>query len=288
MIIPPLPTPFDAKGNLDAAAFAELAQALEPQVDGLLFYGSNGEGVHLSNTEREKGLKAQQPSKPCGMGLMEETIPAGLEALAQANMVAARYVLVTPPRYYNANLSAEGLASYYTVLAGAAGPEVWLYHVPQNTKAELPLPLVAELAKHPRITGLKDSSGELSRMAFYRAAGVGLEVFTGHAPTFLGSLALGAKGGILAAANLAPKGYRAILSAWKEGNSSEALRLHCQLEPLGRILAQGGFVLLKQALRYLGLPGGYPRPPYPHESPHWAGFRPVLDKLKYDGLLVTG
>jgi dihydrodipicolinate synthase/N-acetylneuraminate lyase len=283
MILPPIPTPFDREGRLDTGAFRALAEALEPLVDGLLIYGSNGEGVHLTPEERRRGLFALNPQKPFLVGLMEETLPQAERALAEAKERGAMGLLVTPPRYYHASLG-EGLVRYYQALA--EGMPVWLYHVPQNTKVDLPLPAVKALAAHPGVVGLKDSSGDLGRFAFYQAEGLPLRVYTGHAPTFLGALALGAEGGILAAANLAPRAYRALLSAFREGRLGEAQALQKRLYPLGALLAQGGVPLLKQALRHLGLPAGYPRPPYPAESPLFPGLLPVLEALKEEGWLL--
>lgn len=285
MIIPPLPTPFDHLGNLDAEAFRDLAQAIEPHVDGLLFYGSNGEGVHLTREERAVGLAIQTPQKPVMVGLMEETLTQAAIALGEAESLGAR-VLVTPPRYYEANLGHDGLLRYFGGIADMGKAEVWLYHVPANTKAQMPLPVVAELAKHHNIGGLKDSSGELARMAFYASQKLALELYTGHAPTFLGALGLGARGGILAVSNLAPKPYKQMLTLWQAGQVAEAQALQAEVEPFGRVLAQGGFVLLKQALRHLGLPGGYPRPPYPSESPVWPAFKPLLEEFRARGWTV--
>lgn len=286
MIIPPLPTPFDSKGHLDSEAFRALAQAVEPHVDGLLFYGSNGEGVHLSKDERRAGLAAQSPAKPVWVGLMEETLAQAQVALEEAAALGARS-LVTPPRYYEAQLGTEGFLNYYRTLAETGKGEIWLYHVPQNTKVQLPLPVIAELSKHPGITGIKDSSGDLARMAFYASQKLNLELYTGSAPNFLGALALGAKGGIMAVANLAPKPYKMLLSAWQAGKVAEAQALQNRLEPFGRGLAAGGVVLLKQALRHLGLPGGYPRPPYGAESPAWASFKPILEEFRAEGWTVA-
>ncbi|GIW26583.1 dihydrodipicolinate synthase family protein [Meiothermus sp.] len=285
MIIPPLPTPFDQNGHLDAEAFRDLAQAIEPHVDGLLFYGSNGEGVHLTREERAAGLAIQTPQKPAMVGLMEETLAQAAIALSEAESLGAK-VLVTPPRYYEANLGHDGLLRYFGGIADMGKAEVWLYHVPANTKAPLPLPVVAELSQHPNIGGLKDSSGELARMAFYTSQKLALKLYTGHAPTFLGALGLGAQGGILAVSNLAPKPYKEMLKLWQAGKVAEAQALQAEVEPFGRILAQGGFVLLKQALRHLGLPGGYPRPPYPSESPVWPAFKPLLEEFRARGWTV--
>lgn len=283
MILPPIPTPFDREGRLDTAAFRELAEALEPLVDGLLIYGSNGEGVHLTPEERSWGLKALSLRKPFLVGLMEETLPQAERALLEAKEAGAVAILTTPPRYYHGSLG-EGLLTYYQTLAERM--PLFLYHVPQNTKVDLPLPAVEALAEHPNILGIKDSSGDLHRLAFYQARLRGFRVFTGHAPTFLAAMALGAEGGILAAANLAPRAYRTLLEAFRSGRIQEAQALQKRLFPLGNLLAKGGVPLLKQALRYLGLPAGYPRPPYPGESPLWSAFLPELESLKEEGWIL--
>lgn len=283
MILPPIPTPFDREGRLDEEAFRELAQALEPLADGLLVYGSNGEGVHLTPEERARGLRALRPKKPFLVGLMEETLPQAEGALLEAKAAGAMALLATPPRYYHGSLGA-GLLRYYEALAEKM--PLFLYHVPQNTKVDLPLEAVEALAPHPNVLGIKDSSGDLSRLAFYQARLREFRVYTGHAPTFLGALALGAEGGILAAANLAPRAYRALLDHFRQGRLAEAQELQKKLFPLGDLLAKGGVPLLKQALRHLGLPAGYPRPPYPAESPLWERFRPVLERLKEEGWVL--
>lgn len=283
MILPPIPTPFDREGRLDEEAFRELAQALEPLADGLLVYGSNGEGVHLTPEERARGLRALRPKKPFLVGLMEETLPQAEGALLEAKAAGAMALLATPPRYYHGSLGA-GLLRYYEALAEKM--PLFLYHMPQNTKVDLPLEAVEALAPHPNVLGIKDSSGDLSRLAFYQARLREFRVYTGHAPTFLGALALGAEGGILAAANLAPRAYRALLDHFRQGRLAEAQALQKKLFPLGDLLAKGGVPLLKQALRHLGLPAGYPRPPYPAESPLWERFLPVLEGLKEEGWVL--
>jgi len=283
VILPPIPTPFDREGRLDTGAFRELAEALEPLVDGLLVYGSNGEGVHLTPEERARGLRALKPGKPFLVGLMEETLPQAERALEEARAAGAWALLATPPRYYHTSLG-EGLLRYYEALAERM--PLFLYHVPQNTRVDLPLALVETLARHPQVQGLKDSSGEMARFAFYQARLQAFRVYTGHAPTFLAALALGAEGGILAAANLAPRAYRALLHRFREGRLEEAQALQRKLFPLGDLLARGGVPLLKQALRHLGLPAGYPRPPYPAESPLWQSLLPVLEGLKEEGWVL--
>lgn len=287
MIIAPLPTPFDGD-HPDWSAFAELIAALEPYLDGLLLFGSNGEAVHLNPLEQRMGLLAVAPGvgKPFWVGTGAESLPQAAMLLEQAAEAGAMAALVTPPRYFTRTMSKEAYLRYYRGLADLDALPVWLYHVPQLTHADLGLEVVRELAMHDNIQGLKDSSGELERMAYYQSEALTLRLFTGHAPTFLGALALGAEGGILAAANLAPMAYQKLLEAWQAGNITEAQAWQEKLFPFGRMLAKGGFILLKQALRYLGLPAGFPRPPYDQTSPHWPDSLPILEALRSEGLVV--
>jgi 4-hydroxy-2-oxoglutarate aldolase len=287
VLIPPVPTPFDPDGNPDWGALQALVQHVRPFVDGVLLFGSNGEAVHLSTKERQEALACVKPSCPFWVGCGDETVMQAREHLGVAREAGATAALVTPPRYYAGALGDDGLLRYFTALAEADALPVWLYHIPQLTKTELPLGVVEQLASHANVVGIKDSSGQLARLAYYASRELELTVCTGAASTLLGALALGANGAILAAANLAPAGYRAMMDAWSKGDIEGAVRWQNKLEPLGRLLGQGGFVLLKQALRHLGLPAGYPRPPYPQQSPLWASFVPVLESLQREGLLIV-
>jgi dihydrodipicolinate synthase/N-acetylneuraminate lyase len=266
----------------------ELVAVLQPQVDGVLLFGSNGEAAHLTHDERERGLAEVPVEKPLWVGAGDESTMQAERHVRIACDAGAVAALVTPPRYYANSLGPEGLLHYFQQLACLEAIPIWLYHIPQLTKSPIPLEVVSELASYPHIAGLKDSSGEMARMAYYQAQKLDLTVFTGHAPSLLAALALGANGAILAAANLAPVPYRSLVAAWSRGDVATARRWQKELEPLGRVLGRGGFVLLKQAMRYLGLPAGWPRPPYPHESPAWQDLEPILVRLREQGALVSG
>ncbi len=286
MILPPLPTPFDDAGRPDWEAWQRVADALAPHVDGMLLFGSTGEAVALDPDERCAGLRALRVEGFFGVGVIEESLAQAIAATEAAADAGAAFVLATPPRYYGGGARADVCARFYRELA-AVGPEVWLYHVPQLSRVPLPLATVEALAEHPNVTGIKDSSGELARLAFYDARSLGLRVFTGHAPTLLGALALGAEGGILAAANLAAPGYRALVGAWREQRFTDARALQRGLEPLGRTLGADAVALVKRGLGRLGVDAGVPRPPYPATSEHEAPFLRALDRAVEAGWTVA-
>lgn len=270
MILPPIPTPFDREGRLDEEAFRELAQALEPLVDGLLVYGSNGEGVHLTPEERARGLRALRPRKPFLVGLMEETLPQAEGALLEAKAAGAMALLATPPRYYHGSLGA-GLLRYYEALAEKM--PLFLYHVPQNTKVDLPSrrwrPWPRTRTSSASRTPAATSAGSPSTRPASRSSGS-----TPATPPPSSAPWPWGRKGILAAANLAPRAYRALLDHFREGRLAEAQELQKKLFPLGDLLAKGGVPLLKQALRHLGLPAGYPRPPTRRKAPFGRGSSP--------------
>lgn len=286
MIIPPVPTPFDRQGRPDWTALQALLERLSPYVDGFLIFGSNGEAPLLFPEERRRGLGELEPPKPFLVGVGDESLPQARVHLLAAKEAGAFAALAFPPRFFSGLLDLNALVRYYLGLTEAGLP-VWLYHVPQLTKVDLPLHAVARLAQIPGLEGIKDSSGEVSRFAYYQAQRLPLRVYSGNATVFLAGLVHGVEGGILAVANIVPHLARALLEAFREGDLARAQALQNRLDALSRLLGRGGPVLLKQAMRHLGLPAGYPRPPYAAESPLWDRFEPLLEALAEEGWTVS-
>ncbi len=287
MILPPVPTPFDAAGRPDWGALQAILDRLAPEVDGVLVFGSNGEAPLLAPEERRAGLARLRVPGFFLAGVGDESLPQARGHLEAARDAGADAALAFPPRFFSGLLDEAAYLAYYRGLA-EGGLAVWLYHVPQLTKVPLPLSVVERLAALPGVEGIKDSSGEVGRFAYYDARRLGLRVYSGSAVVFLPALLHGAEGGVLAVANLVPRLARGILEAFRQGRLDEARRLQNRLDPLARLLGRGGPVLLKQAMRHLGLPAGRPRPPYPEESPLWRAFRPVLEGLAEEGFAVGG
>ncbi len=282
MIVPALVTPFDRQGRPDAAALQGLIDRLAPSVDGFLLLGSTGEAVTLAPDERERLLAAVTTPGPTWVGVGDESLALARRHAEAAVEHGADVLLAMPPRFYDRAMTAEAFRAYFEGLAEVG--EVWLYHVPIFTKAAFPVRVVVELADHPRITGIKDSSGEAARLEHYRRFAPGLRVFSGSGTALPAAVASGAAGAILAVANLAPRLFARVFADARAGHTDA--RLAGLAYETAELMGRGGVTLLKQALRSLGAPAGYPRAPMAAESPLWNDARPLLERLGEEGWLL--
>ena len=265
-IIPPLPTPFDSEGAFDAEAQKQLIQALEPNVDGFLILGSNGEAAFLSEAERREVLEQARAIIPKTKSMIAGTGGEATRTVIERNRTAAEvgadFVLVVAPFYFRGQMSDAVLEKHYRTVADESPLPVLLYNIPQATTLSLSPGLVAKLAEHPNIVGIKDSSGNVGALTeMMRQVPEDFTVLTGNAPTLLPALSLGAKGGILAVANVAPKAYKRIIDYFEVGKLGEARALQLRLNPLAlAVTSRYGVPGLKAALRLQGHTG-YPRAP---------------------------
>jgi 4-hydroxy-2-oxoglutarate aldolase len=269
-IIVPVTTPFDAvTGDIAPIAFREnLRKWIAQPINGVLLFGSTGEGALLDDDEKERLT-----------GFARSVVPAGLPLLAgvgtestrgtirQAKRVAAQgadAVLVHPAPYFGAYLSPAELAAHFREVADASPIPVLVYHIPKYTKVTLEAGLVAELMRHPNIIGLKDSSGDVKRFAdFTSACGTqSCRLFVGSGALLYTALELGAAGGIVAAGLIAPEWCAEVYAQFRAGNSAKAGQIQAKITPLHKeIVAAHGAVGLKAAIEEIGYVGGAPRPP---------------------------
>lgn len=266
-IIPPVPTPFSSQGDLDTESLKTLIAKLEPEVDGLLILGSNGEAAYLSEEERRAALEAARSvipqSKPMIAGTGGEATRIVIERNQTAAEAGADYVLVVAPFYFKGGMTEAVLQTHFETVASESPIPVLLYNIPQATTLSLSPALIAKLAQHPNIAGLKDSSGNVGALTeTMRQVPADFTVLTGNAPTLLPALSLGVAGGILAVANVAPKAYKRIVSCFQAGQVKEARNLQLRLNPLAlAVTSKYGVPGLKAALRQQGRTAGHPRAP---------------------------
>ena len=272
-VLGPVVTTFQSgSGELDLAGFARnLRTHLEAGLDGIVVAGSTGEAALLDERERGSLVETAREIVPRDKLLI---IGTGAEstrtALRQTRLAADRgadAVLVVAPHYYGAKaMTSAALRAHYVAIADASPVPVVLYNIPKYMHFALAPQLVAELARHENIVGIKDSSGDLELLgAYLQAQSESFNVLTGNGSTFKQALALGARGGILAVALIATVLAVDIYASVTKGRAdgvSAAEQAQQRLTPVsGRIVSELGVAGVKAALDQIGLVGGPVRPP---------------------------
>jgi 4-hydroxy-2-oxoglutarate aldolase len=271
-IVPPIPTPFGQNEALALHLQQRLIGKLAPSSDGFLILGSNGEAVYLSEVERREVLASAREvisrDKVMIAGTGGEATRTVIARCEEAAEIGADYALVVPPFYFKSQMTEAVLDAHYRKVADASPIPVLLYNVPAATTLALSATLIAELADHPNIAGIKDSSGNIAAMTDYLGrVPTRFTVLTGSAPTFLAALSVGATGGILAVANLIPEVYRQILSHLNAGRVADARALQLAHNPLAAaVSSQYGVAGLKAALALQGNDMGDVRSPLQNVS----------------------
>ena len=161
-------------------------------------------------------------------------------------------------------MTGAALESHYVAVADASPIPVLLYSVPANTTLDLPLDSVIRLASHKNIVGIKESGGDITKIAsmIHGTRGENFQVIAGSASFLLASLYLGAVGGICALANVLPGPVCQLVSLFTEGRHEEARALQYRLiAPNGAVTKQFGVSGLKQSMDWAGYYGGPTRSP---------------------------
>jgi 4-hydroxy-2-oxoglutarate aldolase len=267
-IMPPVITNFDTAGEIAPIPFREnLRRWIETPVDGIVLFGSNGEGALVDEEEKTRLTAFARDVVPAGYvligGASGESTRSTIRQAKQLAGAGVDVVLVHPPAYFGPHISVAAMMDHFRALADASPVPVLLYHIPKYTKVTLEAGFVAELMRHPNVAGLKDSSGDIKRFADYTSAcDKGCRLFIGNGALLYTALELGAAGGILGVANFAPALCADVVRHFREGRPQEAGRVQGLLTPLHReIVAAHGAAGCKAALDLIGWSGGSPRAP---------------------------
>lgn len=267
-VFPPLITPFDRSGRLDLGAFQRNLQRYNRfRLRGYLVLGSSGEAASLEFEERVKLMECARkntpPEKLLLVGTGAQSLRETLKLTRLAASIGADAALVLPPFYYKPAMTAAILEAYYLTLARAARIPVMIYSIPQFSGLQMSVAMIAALSNRRNVMGLKESSGNVSYLAeIMESVAPRFQCLTGSALTFLISLTLGARGGILALADVAPQECIEIFEDFKAGRLSIAAAKQQKVMRLARaITAQFGIAGLKAGVTLAGFEGGYPRAP---------------------------
>ena len=266
-ILAPVVTPFDRSGAVDGAAFvANIRAHLTAGLHGVVVAGSTGEAALLDEEERSRLVELARAAVPAERTLLVGTGAESTRAVIVRNRSAAERgadgVLVVAPHYYGDAMTPEALREHYLRIADESPVPVLLYTIPKYMHFALPAEVVAALAAHENIVGMKDSSGDATLLRGYLASqGDSFKVLTGSGVLLSEALSLGAHGSILAVALFAPALSLDARRAAR-GVSGVDAGAQARLTPLAaRIVGGMGVAGVKAALDAVGLHGGSPRMP---------------------------
>ena len=239
--IPALVTPFRGEA-LDLEAYRKMVDwQIESGSSALVPCGTTGEVATLSVDEQRQVITTcieQAAGRvPVIAGCGSNDTASAKAHMAFAREAGADAALVVCP-YYN-RPSQAGLIAHFGALAEASELPIVLYNVPGRTVVDMSAETVVALANaYPdRIVGIKDASGDLTRIADHRAAlGDSFCQLSGDDPLALGGYAFGQVGCISVTANVAPKLCADFHAAAREGRWAEARAFNEKLMPLHRAM----------------------------------------------------
>ncbi|HSM35491.1 MAG TPA: dihydrodipicolinate synthase family protein [Longimicrobiales bacterium] len=277
-ILVPVTTPFDPMtGDVAPVPFRDnLRSWIADGVHGVVLFGTTGEAPLLDEDERlalmEYARDVVPPEAVLIAGAGADSTRAAVRLARSLGAAGAEAVLVHPPVFFAPALDVASIVAHYRAVADGSPVPVVLYHFPKFTHVEFEAGLVAELARHPNIIGLKDSSGDVKRFAAYtEAVPRDFRLLVGSGALLYTALELGAAGGICGLGLLAASDCAAIVRAFGQGRANEAGRIQSRIAPVHKeVVARYGARGVKAALDMIGLHGGDPRPP----------LRPLDDKAR--------
>ncbi|MDQ6661213.1 MAG: dihydrodipicolinate synthase family protein [Chloroflexota bacterium] len=268
-IYPPVPTFFDDQDELDLPTLQKHIRRLaETGIAGYVVMGTNGEAVHLTSDERAQVIEAAREAAgstvPILAGCGEQSTRATLANCREAARYGADAALVLPPFYFKGRMNNTALIAHYQAVADESPLPVLIYNMPGSTAGlDMDAATICTLAEHPNIIGVKDSAGNVAKLAQIVAqVPDDFQVFAGSAGYLLPALVVGAVGAVAALANIFPREVCRIQQLFEAGELEEARRLQARLIPANTAVSATYSVPgLKAALETVAGYGGRPRSP---------------------------
>lgn len=266
-VFAPITTPFDENGDV---SYKGLEKNMEfyakSKLNGYLALGSNGENKSLTNEEKIKVLKTIIDNKDSNQvvmaGCIFESTKETIENAKIMEGLGADYITLLPPSYFQKQMTDQVLIKYFYDVADSVKVPCLVYNAPQFCGGTvLSVNLVNEVAKHPNIVGIKDSStGNIENYLF--AARDKFNVMSGSANFFMSSLIMGSPGGVISLANAFPDITNELYELTYTKQYEKAFELNEKILRLNKAVSgKGGVAAVKYAMDLAGLVGGNPRLP---------------------------
>jgi len=168
-IFPPITTPFYPDGNFYPKKLeANVERYSKTPSAGLVVLGSTGEAILLSDEERRLALKttrdAAAPNKVLIAGTGIESASETLHLTEYAAELGYDVAMVRTPHYYKKQMQPANMLAFYRFVADRSALPVIIYNFPQATGYDISAELVIELAEHPNLIGIKESSGDVEKV----------------------------------------------------------------------------------------------------------------------------
>ena len=205
-ILPPITTPFYSDGNVYFKKLeANVERYSRTPVAGIVVLGSTGEAILLSDQERRDVLKvARDAAAPHKVLIAGTGIESAIETLRLTEYAAELgydVAMVRTPHYYKKQMQPANLLAFYRTVADRSPIPIIVYNFPQATGYDIPAEVMIELAEHPNLIGIKESSGDVEKVRkmaegtrhIKRSATV-TETFEAVTPHMLAAAAAGANG----------------------------------------------------------------------------------------------
>lgn len=261
-------TPFTQNGDVDYDAHVRnMARWNTVELGGYLVLGSNSETPYLTESEKLKLVELTVKHTTKGRVVLAGTgLESTMETIRLTNVIAdlgAHAALVLTPHFYGSQMNDDALINHFQKVADASRIPILIYNVPAYTRLVISIDAVGKLSEHPNIIGMKDSSGDVPRLAALKNfVPQSFNLIVGTASAWYPALRLGIVSGILALANFAGLQCAQVQRLFEEGKQEAAGALHLKLVPVNTaVTSTYGIAGLKYAASLLGYDGGYVRSP---------------------------
>ncbi len=279
-----LVTPMQPDGKIDYASLASLVEwHINNQTDGLIILGTTGESPTIESAERrqivQRVITQVRERIPVIVGTGSNSTLHTIEMTRQAMEMGADAALIVTP-YYN-KPTQEGLYQHFSVIAEKVPLPQILYNVPSRTGCDLLPKTILRLSKHANIVGIKEATGDISRVQELLATE--LDLLSGDDATASAFILAGGKGVISVVANVAPKLTHGLCAAALEGDQQLVAKYDEKLNDLYKLLfCESNPIPVKWALQQMGLiKSGIRLPLTPLHESHHSALRAALKQLGY-------
>jgi 4-hydroxy-tetrahydrodipicolinate synthase len=258
-------TPFAKNGDIDEAAYrAIINYIIDAGCHGVITTGSTGEFFLMTESERKRVVEicvdevgGRIPVLGAPSAMRTEDV---VNYTKHAKEVGCAGVMVMSPIYVP--MSDRELIEYYSRVAGEGGLPIMLYNSPGAVRATLTPQLVARLSQIDQVVAIKDSSWDIIQVSnLMRHAGSEIRIFVGVEDMLVPSLAIGVDGAVAMLPQLLGKMPVELYNSWRRGDYELARELHYKIARMYDLFRMTSYIGIKEAMKMVGLPGGYTRPP---------------------------